>query len=146
VPGGPSIALPICTMGDMSVAADVPVTVAPRPPADRFMRRLLRVDGAAPATAGEARKAFQTSVLVAAVRCLLTYIVLPFVLPVIGLAAGVTPIVGAIIGAIAVVCIISSMRRFWRADHRARWGYTLFGGMIAVFLVGFVIRDIVVAF
>lgn len=132
-------------MAAMSVAADAPVTFAERPAADQFMRRLLRVDGAAPATAGEARKAFQTSVVVAGVRCLLTYIVLPFVLPVIGLAAGVTPIVGAVIGAIAVGCIVSSMRRFWRADHRARWGYTAFGGAIALFLIGLVIRDIVVA-
>ena len=130
----------------MTIAAEHETALAERPAADRFMRRLLRVDSAGPATATAARRAFQTSVLVAAVRCLLTYIVLPFVLPFIGLAAGVTPVVGAVIGMIAVGCIISSMRRFWRADHRARWGYTAFGGTIALFLIAVVIRDIVVAF
>ncbi len=113
--------------------------------ADRFMRKALRVDHAAPATAGEARTAFQTSVAVAAVRCLLTYIVLPFVLPIIGLAAGVTPIIGAVIGLIAIACIVSSMRRFWRANHRARWGYTAFGAGMIVFLLVLVIRDLATA-
>ena len=113
--------------------------------AERFMRKALRVEHAAPATAGEARTAFQTSVAVAAVRCLLTYIVLPFVLPFIGLAAGVTPIIGAVIGLIAIACIVSSMRRFWRADHRARWGYTAFGAGMIAFLLVLVIRDLATA-
>jgi hypothetical protein len=137
---------PMSSAPSTSVSAEQFATPVERPAADRFMRRLLRVDGAPPSTAGAARKAFQTSVLVAAVRCILTYIVLPFVLPAIGLAAGVTPVVGAIIGVIAVGCIVSSMRRFWRADHRARWFYTCFGGAIALFLIAFIIRDIVVAF
>lgn len=109
------------------------------------MRRVLRVQGAGPSTAREARKALQTSVLVAGIRCLLTYLVLPFVLPFIGLAAGVTPVIGAVIGLIAVACIISSMRRFWRADHRARWGYTAFGAIMIVFLLVLVVRDVVIA-
>ena len=124
----------------MSLVAD-PVSDA-RPAADRFMRRLLRVETAPAANASQARSAFRTSVLVAGVRCLLTYIVLPFVLPLVGLAAGVTPVVGALIGVIAIACIVSSMRRFWRADHRARWGYTAFGGVMIVFLVVLVIRDL----
>jgi hypothetical protein len=36
------------------------------------------------ASAAEARKAFQTSIAVATVRCLLMYIVFPFVLPAVG--------------------------------------------------------------
>lgn len=116
-----------------------------RPAADRFMRRLLRVDQAPPATAASARKAFQTSVVVSGVRCLLTYIVLPFVVPFLGLAAGVTPVIGAVIGIIAALCIVSSMRRFWRSDHRARWGYTAFGVAMLAFLVGMTVRDIVQA-
>jgi hypothetical protein len=117
-----------------------------RPPADRFMRRLLRVDHAAPATAAQARSAFATSVAVSAVRCLLTYIVLPFVLPFIGLAAGVGSAIGAVIALIAIACIVSSMRRFWRAEHRARWGYTAFGAAMMLFLLGLMVNDLVDAF
>jgi hypothetical protein len=126
----------------MSLVADPVFADVARPPADRFVRRLLRVNNAPPATAGQARSAFRTSVLVAGIRCLLTYIVLPFVLPFVGLAAGVAPVIGAAIGIVAIVCIVSSMRRFWRADHRARWGYTAFGVAMIAFLVGLVIRDL----
>ncbi len=132
-------------MRDMTVVAEQSPTEVERPAADRFMRRLLRVDQAAPATAADARKALQTSVVVSGIRCLLTYIVLPFVVPFLGLAAGVTPIIGAVIGIIAAVCIVSSMRRFWRSDHRARWGYTAFGAAMLLFLVGMSVRDIVQA-
>ena len=68
------------TVADMSIVAEPAVVSVERPPADRFMRALLRVDRVENATAADARKALQTSVMVSAVRCLLTYIVLPFVL------------------------------------------------------------------
>jgi hypothetical protein len=126
----------------MSLVADPVRHDTQRPAADRFMRSLLRVQHAPPASARQARSAFRTSVVVAGVRCLLTYIVLPFVLPFVGLAAGVAPVVGAIIGVVAVVCIVSSMRRFWRADHRARWGYTAFGAGMITFLLVLVVRDL----
>ena len=55
---------------------------ATRSGADRFMRRLLRLPvDAPPGSAEGARKAFQTSLVVATFRCLLMYIVFPFVLP-----------------------------------------------------------------
>ena len=134
------------TVANMSIVAEPAVVSVERPPADRFMRALLRVDRVENATAADARKALQTSVMVSAVRCLLTYIVLPFVLPFLGLAAGVGPLIGAVIGIIAAVCIVSSMRRFWRVDHRARWGYTAFGTLMLVFLVAMSVRDIIRVF
>jgi hypothetical protein len=134
------------TVAVMSIDTEPAVASVERPPADRFMRALLRVDRVEHATAADARKAMQTSVLVSAVRCLLTYIVLPFVLPFLGLAAGVGPAIGAVIGIIAAVCIVSSMRRFWRVDHRARWGYTAFGTAMMLFLVAMSIRDIIRVF
>ena len=63
------------------------------------------------------------------------YIVLPFVLPAVGIARGVGPVVGIAIGLLAVVSIIYSIRRFWRADHSKRWHYTIFGTAIIAFLV-----------
>ena len=54
----------------------------PNSPADRFMRRVLHLPEDEPrASAAAARTAFRTSIMVATVRCLLMYIVLPFVLP-----------------------------------------------------------------
>ena len=114
-----------------------------RPAADRFVRRVLRVQDAPPATAGAARAALRTSVLVAAVRCTLVYIVLPFVLPVVGIVTQVGAGVAAAIGVVAVVCIVSSMRRFWRAEHPARWAYTAIGSIVMVSLSVLVVIDMV---
>jgi hypothetical protein len=114
-----------------------------RSPADRFMRRILRlpVDGPA-GTAEGARKAFQTSLLVATVRCLLMYIVFPFVLPAVGLASDVGPAIGLAISVAAIVCIVLSMRRFWRADHPMRWWYGALGGTVLCFMVALVVIDL----
>ena len=115
-----------------------------RSTADKVMRRILFLDvNAAKATPDEARKAFQTSILVATVRCLLMYIVFPFVLPALGLAAGVGPAIGLPIGIAAIVAITMSVRRFWRADHSKRWHYTVIGTTVIVFLSVLVVRDFI---
>ncbi len=113
-----------------------------RTAADRVMRRILRLPvDAPPGSAAGARKAFQTSLIVATFRCLLMYIVFPFVLPAIGLAKGVGPAIGLVINIGAMVCIVMSMRRFWRADHPKRWWYGALGGTVLVFLVVLAVID-----
>jgi hypothetical protein len=115
----------------------------PRSSADRFMRRLLRlpVDGPK-ATAQEAQKAFQTSIMVATVRCLLMYIFFPFVLPAIGVASGVGPWIGLPISVAAIVAISMSIRRFWRADHSKRWHYTVLGTVVIAFMIYQIVVDL----
>ena len=126
-----------------TTAVTAPESSPPRSRADRVMRRVLRlpVDGPA-GTAEGARKAFQTSIMVATVRCLLMYIVFPFVLPAIGLASDVGPAIGLAISAAAIVCIVMSMRRFWRADHPMRWWYGALGGTVLCLLVALVVIDL----
>lgn len=110
---------------------------------DCAVRRVLRLPVDAPrASAADAQKAFQTSVLVAAVRCLLMYIVFPFVLPAIGVAKGVGPAIGLSISVVAIVAIVMSIRRFWRADHSKRWHYTVLGLAVIGFLAYLVVRDV----
>jgi hypothetical protein len=111
--------------------------------ADRFMRRLLRLPPGRTSTAAEARSAFQKSLLFTTCRCLLMYIILPFVLPAVGIARGVGPIIGIAIGILAMVSIVYSIRRFWRADHSKRWHYTIFGGVIFGILVYLTITDLI---
>lgn len=116
---------------------------AERTPADLVMRRVLRLPvDAPPASADGARKAFQTSILVSAVRCVLMYLVFPFVLPALGLANGVGPAIGLAINLVAMVCIVLSMRRFFRADHPKRWWYAALGGSVLVFLVVLAVVDL----
>lgn len=123
---------------DSTIGAAVPAPHRSR--ADRTMRQVLRLPTDGPkATAAEAQKAFQTSVMVAAVRCVLMYIVLPFVLPAIGIAAGVGPWIGLPIAVAAIVAVTMSIRRFWRADHSKRWHYTVIGSVV----IGFMTYEIV---
>jgi hypothetical protein len=124
-------------------AAHRPGAAAQRSFADRLMRRLLRlpVDGPT-GTAEGARKAFQTSVMVAAVRCVLMYLVFPFVLPAVGLAKGIGPAVGLVVNGVAMVCIVMSMRRFFGADHPKRWWYAGLGGSVLVLLSVLAIVDV----
>ena len=124
--------------------ADVAARLVPRSAADRFMRRLLRLPPDGPrGTAAGAHKAFQTSIMVAAVRCTLMYLVFPFLLPAIGIARGVGPAIGLIVNSAAMVCIVMSMRRFFRADHPKRWWYFALGGTVLVFLVGLAVHDLI---
>lgn len=125
------------------VAPSTPATDRERSAADRFMRRLLRVDEAQPRLPeAELRSAFSRSILVSAVRCIVTYLLIPFLGPILGLAAGVGPVIGIPIGALAIVFNIKSMRRFWRADHRFRWHYTVVGGTVIAMLVVLIALDL----
>ena len=120
-----------------------PTETPQRSQADLTMRRVLRLPVDAPrATADDARRAFQTSIMVATVRCLLMYIVFPFVLPAVGLASGVGPLIGIPISIVAIVAIVSSVRRFWRADHSKRWHYTVLGTAVVGFLCVLIAIDI----
>ena len=111
--------------------------------ADRLMRKVLLLPERGPGGTREAaRKAFQTSIAVAAVRCVLMYLVFPFALPALGVASDVGPAIGLAINAVAVACIYFSLRRFWRADHPRRWWYFALGGTVVCFLLGLAVQDV----
>ncbi len=122
---------------------DMAPASAVRHPADRAMRRILRLPADAPRSSRlAAQQAFQTSIAVAAVRCALMYVVFPFVLPAIGVANGVGPAIGLAVNLVAMVCIVASMRRFWRADHPKRWWYFALGGTVMCFLAVLAVLDL----
>lgn len=97
------------------------------------MRRLLRVDGLDPSASTGAHRAFRTSVLVSAVRCLITYLLIPILVPLLSLSGWVAAPIGIVLCVIAVVNGVVSVRRFWMADHPRRWVYT--GFMAVVFVI-----------
>ena len=122
------------------------VATAPRPAADVAVRRLLRIPDGPAAPEGAAQRAFSTSIMVSATRCILTYIVLPFVAPVLGFAAGVGPIIGIPIGIVAIVCNVLTIRRFWAADHRWRWAYTALALTVISLLLVLMANDLASVF
>ena len=80
--------------------------------------------GTAPAETASrqvAERRFSQSMVVSGTRCLLAYVVFPYVFPLLGVTDVVGPAVGVAIGAVAVVFNVVSIRRFWRVNHRLRW-------------------------
>jgi hypothetical protein len=118
------------------------VATAPRPAADVLVRRVLRIPDGPAAPEGAAQRAFSTSILVSATRCLLTYVVLPFLAPALGLAAGVGPAIGIPVGVVAIVANVLTIRRFWAADHRRRWAYTAISLSVIVLLAILLVEDV----
>jgi hypothetical protein len=105
------------------------------------MRRLLFVPGGQSGVGDEAaHRMFSVSILVSALRCLLSYVVFPIITPVLGAATGVGPAVGLPIAVVALVFDVIGIRRFWLADHRYRWGMTLIYvavmGLVSALLIG----------
>jgi hypothetical protein len=126
-----------------TAAPTAPTTTPLRSPADRTMRRLLRLPVDAPKQSIFGTESiFGKSIVVSGLRCTLTYIVLPLVAPVFNLTGASLPVIGLLLGAVSMVAIYISMRRFFAADHKYRWGYAAIGGAIWVMLIIAGIADI----
>lgn len=117
---------------DVSVAAS---DVRPRPAADRFMCKLLRVDSTTRTASLErsAHRYLQVSMIISGIHCLITYLLIPIAVPIIGVSGAVSAPIGLLLSAIAVVTGVVSLRKFWRSDNRYRWIYTAF--ILVVFIV-----------
>jgi hypothetical protein len=114
-----------------------------RSDADCAMRRVLRLPDDRPqASRAAAQQAFSRSVWISAARCLLTYIILPILGPIVGFSGRVGPVLGLAVGTVSMVAIVASIRRFFASDHRWRWRYTAVGGSILVLLVIQAVIDI----
>ena len=130
---------------DQLVVTPGGTVVAPeRSRAAQAMRRLLRVpENRAPIDESEPHRIFSASIFLSALRCLLSYIVLPFVLPAIGLAKGVGPAIGIPIGLLALTFDAIGIRRFWLADHRQRWAFTALYAVVGTMVMILLIVDLV---
>ena len=80
--------------------------------------------------------------MVSAVRCLLTYIVFPWVLPLLGVARGVGPVVGLTVGVVAIGFNIASIRRFMRSGHRYRYWISGLNVIVIGLLLVLIVRDL----
>lgn len=92
-------------------------------------------------SASDAENAFSKSIVVSAIRCTITYVLVPYVFPIIGFGAGVGPWIGLPVGIIAIAANIVSIRRFHRSDHRFKWHITALSIAIIGLLVALVIVD-----
>ena len=112
--------------------------------ADDTMRRLLRIpEQHARVDEADTHRIFSASIFLSALRCLLSYIVLPVVLPAIGLARGVGPAIGIPISILALTFDYLGIRRFWLADHHQRWAFTALYAVVGGMVLALLIVDIV---
>lgn len=115
-----------------------------RSAADRFMRRLLRISEIqrTPRTEREAHRGFRVSMVVSGVRCLISYLLIPILVPIVGFAGILAAPIGIALCIVAGVNGVFSVRRFWVSDHRMRWMYTWFIAFIFVVLAIALVTDI----
>ncbi len=87
----------------------------------------------------QAERVFSKSIFISAIRCVLAYVIFPFVAPLLGFA-DVGPWVGVLISVVAIYFNGYSIKRFWAANHR--WKYvmtTLNLGVIVLVAILFVV-------
>lgn len=88
-------------------------------------------------------RVFGVSLLFSGVRCTLQYAVLPFLLPLLGVAVeAATPFL-LLLTLMAVVSIFFSLRRFWQINYTHRWQYLFVSVAVLIILVAFIIFDLV---
>lgn len=107
-----------------------PVQAPPRSAADRIARQLLRVENAEP----RALMPLKGSLIISAVRCVITYAIIPAMAPVVTGLGGLAAPVALLLSLVAAVMAIVSLRRVWLADWSRRWGYTIFIGIVLALL------------
>lgn len=112
--------------------------VAQRPVADQWMRRILRIQGdPVPGAVFDARNKLRSSIIISGIRCIITYLLVPIVTPIIGFLGVLAAPLSIGLSVLAIVLGYNSLRRFWLADHRLRWRYTAFIAVVwALLLVG----------
>ena len=86
-------------------------------------------------------KVFSTSILISGIRCMLTYVVFPFIFPIVGITSGIGSTIGLIIGSIAIAANVFSIRRFWKADHKYKVPVSILNVGIIVLLLVLIVLD-----
>jgi hypothetical protein len=130
----PSMA-PVCPASASAVASFTPL--------DRRMRTLLRVgDQVDPSALLGAQKAMSKSIFVSALRCTITYLLIPLLGSTIAILDAFSAPLSIVLCLFAGFMSIRSMRRFWIANHPKRWAYTAFASVVLVSLTVGIVVDV----
>lgn len=114
-----------------------------RSAADRFVRKLLRIkERPAGVSQASAYAIFQRSMLISAIRCTLTYVVFPIALNGMSFVKGIGPVLGILIGSLALVCDTFTIRRFFAVDHKWRWQFSAIAFGIMCLLTVLLVQDV----
>ena len=89
-----------------------------------------------------AERAFGFSLAFTGVRCILQYIVLPFILPLFGIAGDAAVPLLLAINVLAIISIFYTVRRFWQINYRYKWQYLLISIVMLGILTLFIVTDL----
>jgi hypothetical protein len=109
---------------------------------DRVVARMLWVEPVPPPTDDDlpadqpAQRAFGLSLIISGLRCTLQYLILPIVLPLIGLTGGVSLPLVILLDLVALWLLISSLRYFWRTVHPRRFDMLPLSAVILLLILG----------
>jgi len=109
-----------------------------RSPVDRVVRQLLLIGDASPRALFD----LKGSMLIAGVRCTITYLIIPFGAPVVAWLGVLGTPLSLALSVVAVGMAISSLRRVWMADYRHRYAYSLFIVVAVALLVVVIVGDV----
>lgn len=115
-----------------------PADGRPRSAVERLVRRILLVEGHAP----RSLMPMTGSLALSAVRCILSYVMIPILLPVIGWLGPIATPLSLLLSIAAVGLAVRSLRRVWLADWAGRWGYTVFAGVVISVLTALIVIDV----
>ena len=113
---------------------------------DRLIGRVLLVPEPAPVassatTDSTGERAFGFSLVFSGIRCILQYAILPFVLPLVGVASDAAVPITMVLSLVAILSMIASLRRFWRIDYKYKWQYLALAIPMLGILIGFLVLD-----
>lgn len=116
--------------------------------AEQLVYRLLWLDlpqpeATPPSETTKAERAFGLSVAFTGIRCILQYAVLPFILPIFGIAGNAAVPVVLVINVIAIVAVVTTLRRLWRISYQYRWQYLVVGVVSLIIQAAFLLFDVV---
>lgn len=89
-----------------------------------------------------AKRALTASLAFSGVRCILMYVVLPFILPLIGITGVFAAQVDVVINLVAIGALVYSVRRFWAINYRHKIAYTAVAVVAGFVMAAFVLLDL----
>jgi hypothetical protein len=109
---------------------------------DTWMRRVLFISPSLAPSKKIAPRVFGIALFISATRCVLQYLIFPFVLPFFGLVGGTPVWLSLPLCMIAFTSLLLSLRRFWKANHPRRFAYLPLALLMMIVLIIFVLSDL----
>lgn len=90
-----------------------------------------------------AENAFGFSLAMSGFRCIIKYVMLPFLLPLVGISGVFSSVIGLAINAVAILALYWSVRRFWLIDYKYKVQYSAVAAFAFLLLIAFTVLDLV---